>query len=146
MERARIFWVGPLWIVAARHDEHGLVGGRRPDLMEVDALFDLVCLFRLIADAAIAFDLVDGDIGGEVVSHQHMFAGMIDAGMDRPLPQFDKVAMLREFTERRDPEGRKIVLVGRIPGHRRDANSARACRNVQVSPRRMRPCVLNVGR
>src|SRR5439155_27043438 len=41
VERARIFWVGPLWIVAARTDEHGLVGGRRPDLMEVDALFDL---------------------------------------------------------------------------------------------------------
>src|SRR3954452_19569373 len=89
MERAWIFRLSLCRIVAARDDQHCLVGMSCPDLMEIDAGFELVRLLDLIADAAVAFDLVDGDIGGEVVGDEHMLAGMIHARMDRPLPQLD---------------------------------------------------------
>src|SRR5579871_5907280 len=95
VERARVFGLSPLRVVAPGYDEHGLVVGRRPDLMEVDALFEIVRLLHFIADTAVGLDPVDRDIGGEVISNEHVLAGIIDAGMDRPLPQFDEVAMER---------------------------------------------------
>src|SRR5262245_6652390 len=67
MERAWVFRLGSVRIVAARDDQHSLVGGSCHDLMEIDAGFELFRLLHLIADAAVAFDLVDGDIGGEVI-------------------------------------------------------------------------------
>src|SRR5215470_10103168 len=51
--------------------------------------------------------------------------------------------MRRELAERRDAERRKIVLVGRISGHRRNPNSAATGRHIEISPARMWPCVLN---
>jgi hypothetical protein len=39
-------------------------------------------------------------------------------------------AMEREFAQWRDPECRKIVLVGRISGHRRDADASGARRYI----------------
>jgi hypothetical protein len=130
VERAWVFGLGPLGIVAASYDEHGPIAGRCPDLMEVDALLEIVRLLHFIADAAIALDPVNGDVGGEVISDEHVFAGVIDADMNRPLSQLDQVAMEREFTQWRDPECRKIVLVGRISGHRRDPDAPAACRYV----------------
>src|SRR5271163_3744815 len=124
VERARIFGLSPLRIVAARYDEHRLVARCRPDLMEVDALLETVRLLDFIADAAIAFDPVNRDIGGEIVRDEHILAGVVDAGVDRPLSQLDQVAMEREFAQWRDMECRKIVLVGRISGHRRDADAS----------------------
>src|SRR5260370_29645759 len=98
VERARVFGLGPLRIVAARDDEHGLVAGRHSNLMEVDALLEIVRLLDFIADATVTFDPVHGDIGGEVISDEQVLAGAIDAGVDRPLSQLDQVAIEREFT------------------------------------------------
>src|SRR5580692_1049451 len=130
VERARIFGLSALGIVTARYDEHCLVARCRSNLMEVDALLEIVRLLHFIADAAINFDPVHGDIGGEVISDENMLADVIDAGMDRPLSQLDQVAIEREFAQWGDPERRKIVLVGRISGHRRDADASGARRHI----------------
>ncbi len=98
MERARVFWLGPLRIVAARDDQHGLIAGRHPDLMEVDAFLEIIRLLHLIANAAVTFDPVNGDTGGEVISDEQVLAGAIDAGVDRSLSQLDQVTIKREFT------------------------------------------------
>ena len=42
MKRARVFRLGSIRIVAARDDQHSLVGGSCHDLMEIDAGFELV--------------------------------------------------------------------------------------------------------
>jgi len=93
VERARVFRLACFRIVAARHHQDGFIRGSGADLMEIDALLQIVRLLHLVADAAIALDLVHRDVGGEVEGDQHMLAGIVDAQVNRPLPQTERVAM-----------------------------------------------------
>ena len=143
MERAGVFRFDPYRIVAARHHQDRLVAWCRPDLMEVDALLQIVRLPDLLADAAVALDLVHADGGGEIVGDQHVFAGIVHAQMDRPLPQLDRIAMGRQLARGRHAEGREVVLVRRKSRHGRDADTAGARRHIKIPARRMRPGVLD---
>src|SRR5258706_2670447 len=84
-QRPRVFRLSPLRIIAARDDQDGFVQWGRPDLMEIDSLLQIGRLLHLIADTAVALDLVDRDAGRKIVSDQHMFAGVIHTRMDGPL-------------------------------------------------------------
>ena len=146
MERARILRLAGLRIVAARHHQDRLVARRRADLMEVDALLQIVRLAHLVPDGAVALDLVHAEAGREIIGDQHIFARDIDARMDRPPFQLDHVAMRRQLAGRPDPERRQIVLVGWKARSGVEPGSAGARRDIEEFFRRMRPRILNAAR
>ena len=116
MQRARILRLAAFRIVAARHHQNALVAGGGADLVEIDAFFQIVGLADLVPEGAVGFDAVDAQAGRKIIRDQRIFAGVVDARVDRPPAQLDHVAMRRELAGRADPEGGQVVLVGREPG------------------------------
>ena len=83
LERAGILRLATGGVVAARDQDRGLVSRRRADLMPVDAGIELVRLAYRFADGAVAVDAMDGDVARVVVSGEQIFAGPVDAGVNR---------------------------------------------------------------
>ena len=83
LERAGILRLAAGGVVAARDQDRGLVSRRRADLMPVDAGIELVRLAYRFADGAVAVDAMDGDVARVVVSGEQIFAGPVDAGVNR---------------------------------------------------------------
>src|SRR5580704_8881262 len=139
MQRTGIFRLAAFGIVAARDHQHGLVVRCRPDLMEVDALLQIVRLRHLVADAAVGLDPVHADAGREIVGDEDIFAASIDAVVDRPRAQLDHVALWRELAIAADPEGRQIMFVAG------KARTAGARGHIEKLPRRARPGILDAA-
>src|SRR5262249_17753682 len=92
-------------------------------------------------DRAIAIDVVHRDVARVVVAGEQIFAGRVDAGVDRTRRQRLWLAMgLQRTRAGGDAEGGGAV---------RGAGKARAAvarHDIKVSPRWVRPGVLDVGR
>src|SRR5262249_25913780 len=82
----------------------------------------------------------DGDVARVVVGGEQVFAGLVDAGVDRTRRQGLRLAMRRERArDRVDAEGiRQMRRAG-------NARSTAARHHVEISFRRMRPGILDVG-
>ena len=111
MQRTGVLRFVAFGIVAARDDDHGLVARRRPDLMEEDALLQIVRLGDLVSDAAVGFDAMNADAGRVIVGDQDIFAAAVDAVVDRPPAQLDHIALRRQLAVAADPKRRQVVLV-----------------------------------
>src|SRR5215813_9937821 len=141
LERAGILGFAAGGVVAARDQDRSLVSRCRADLMPVDAGIKLARLAHRLADGAVAVDAMHGDVARVVVGGEQIFAGSVDAGMDRARRQGLRLAMRREGArDRIDAEG-----IGQMRGAG-DARSAAARHDVEIAFRRMRPGILDVGR
>src|SRR5262249_29660801 len=83
LERAGIFRLAVGGVVAACDQDCGAVSRRRADLMPIDAGIELVGLAYRFTDRAIAIDVVHRDVARVVVAGEQIFAGRVDAGVDR---------------------------------------------------------------
>ena len=109
--------------------------------MPIDAGIELAGLSHRPADRAVAVDVVHRHVARVVVGGEQIFAGRVDAGMDRARRKRLRLAMRLQRTRAGiDAEG-----IGAMRGAGK-ARSAVARHHVKVSHRRMRPGVLDVGR
>src|SRR5262249_59336807 len=95
LERAGILGLAAGGIVAARDQDCGLVPRRHADLMAVDAGIERARLAHRLADGAVAVDAMHGNIARVVVGGEQIFAGPVDAGVDRAGRQGLRLALLR---------------------------------------------------
>ena len=74
LDRAGIFRLAGVGIVAARHQQHGAVSRRGEDLMRIDAGIEFCRLRDRRADRAVGIDAMDGDIARIVIGRQQICA------------------------------------------------------------------------
>jgi len=89
-----------------------------------------------LADHAVRLDVMNSHAARAVVRDEQIIAGAIDAVVDRPMRQRDRLAMRCERARRIDPERRHVMAVAAR------AWAAGTRRHVQEFPVRMRPRIL----
>ncbi len=109
--------------------------------MGVDAGVEIAGLRHRRADPPVGFDPMNGEVARRVVGRQQKSAAAVDAGVDRTRRQCRRLAM-RPQRSRRGIDGERagVVLVAGNPG------SAATRDDIQKTPRRMRPGILDIGR
>jgi hypothetical protein len=141
LERTGVHRIVAGRIVAARDQNHLLVVGRCPNLVGIFAGVEPIRLVHLCAKRAVTVDAMDREGARVVVGRQQIFAGNVNAGVDRTRRQVLRLPMRRQCAcHRIDLQRVGKVLVARHSG------PTPARHDVEVSLRGMRPRVLDIGR
>src|ERR1700716_4419013 len=120
LERAGVLGLAGGGIVAARHQDRGLVPRRGENLVGVYAGIWLAWLAHHVAERAVALDAMHRDVARIVVGGEQVFARGIDAGVDRTRRQRLRLAMGLQGAGLRIDAGRggEGVCAGPAPGRR----------------------------
>ena len=141
LERAGLFGLVGLGVVAARHQDSGAVARRGPQLMGEDAEVEPVRLRDRVADRAVGMDAMHRDIARVIVRGQQVPPRAVDAAMHRSRRQRCGRAVRRQRAARRIDAERGRDMLGAGDG----ARPAVARHHIEIVLRRMRPGVLHVG-
>ena len=147
LDRAGVHRIVAGRIVAARDQDDLLVVRRRANLVGVFAGVEPVGLFHPLAERAVAVDAVDGERARVVVGGQQIFAGDVDAGVDRTRRQAHRLARAASARRSRDRCGRRWRSSCRSPprGRRRSTRRRKiaatdAARRIGHCPAASRCC------
>jgi hypothetical protein len=141
LDRTRVHRIVGRRVVAARNRDDLPVVRRGEDLVRVFAGVGRGRLIDALTQRAILVDTMDGQAARIVEGGEQIFAGFIDAGVDRPGGQRQRRAVRGQLTGRGvDPECIRHMLVAR------HARAAIARHHVEIRFRWMRPGILDVGR
>jgi hypothetical protein len=145
-DMSRVFRLGRSGVIAAAAQGHSPVARRGAGLMGIDAKVRLACLRHVLADGAVGFQPVHGDMAGDVVGDQQERAGMIGGNVQRPYRQQAPGAMLGQAAVGGDPVCDGIVLlVAAGCACRARGRLAVAGRDIEELFGRMRPGILHIG-
>ena len=141
-QRAGIFRLVLVLVVAAAHQDRGVVVRRGANLVGENSAIERCRLLDLLAEAAVGADPVHRDAARIVVGSQRKGARRIDAAVDRTGAQRDRRTMRLQFAARSvDAERAEEMAVAL------DARGARAAiAGGDIEERRlgMRPGILDV--
>ena len=144
LDRARVYRVVDRRVVAARHQHDLTIVGRGEDLVRIFAFVERIGLADAFAERTVAVDAMHGEAAWIVIGGEQIFAGAVDAGVDRPRGQRQLRAMRRQRAGCR--VDLKCIREMPVAGDARRARAAIAGDDIEIAFRRMRPGILDLGR